>query len=230
MRFIYYDTETTGIRPDKDKITEIAAYDVERDLSFNELVNPGMPIPLESSQITGITDDMVKDKPLFAEVGARFLEFCEGDVVLIAHNNDAFDIKFLQNEFAFANIPFPEFKYIDTLKWARKYRSDLPRHALQYLREVYGLEANNAHRALDDVIMLKNLFTLMTDDLPPATIYRLSQQKGPRLRKMPFGKHRGVPLEKVPSSYLKWLASSGALDKPDNAELKEALGLIGISN
>lgn len=226
MRFIYYDTETTGISPAKDKITEIAAYDAGRDLTFSELVNPGMPIPLESSQITGITDDMVKDKPLFAEVGPRFLEFCEGDAVLIAHNNDAFDIKFLQNEFAFADIPFPEFKYIDTLKWARKYRPDLPRHALQYLREVYGLEANNAHRALDDVIMLRNLFSLMIDDLPPKTVYNLSQQKGPRLRKMPFGKHRGVALDKVPKSYLTWLASSGALDKPDNAELKDALSTI----
>ena len=94
---------------------------------------------------------MVKEAPLFKEVGPQFIEFCSGDVILIAHNNDAFDKLFLEAEFSRAGLPMPHWIFIDTLKWSRKYRTDLPRHSLQFLREAYGIEANQAHRALDDV-------------------------------------------------------------------------------
>ena len=229
MRAIYYDTETTGVRPDKDRIIEFAAYDPVNDKSFERFVNPGCPISQQSVDITGITDEMVKDADSFGKVGEAFLEFCSGDVVLIAHNNDSFDKPFLENEFARAGVEFPKFKYIDTLKWARKYRPDLPRHALQYLREVYGVEENNAHRALEDVKVMIQIFTQMIGDLPIDTVYTLMQQKGQPLRQMPFGKHKGIPLEKVPKHYLTWLSGSGALDKPGNEELKEALAGIGIT-
>ncbi|MCI5052171.1 MAG: DUF3820 family protein [Simkaniaceae bacterium] len=228
MRPIYYDTETTGIRPDKDRIIEIALFDKERDKTLSMLIDPEMPIPLESSQITGITDEMVAGKPKFKEAAEQMVEFCEGDSVLIAHNNDNFDKKFLEAEFARAGVELPEYKYIDTLKWARKYRPDLPRHALQYLRQVYGLEENNAHRALDDVIIMSQLFTMMIDDLPMEMVYKLLNEKGKKMRQMPFGKHRGVPLEKVPPTYLAWLAKSGALDKPENDDLKTTLSELGL--
>ncbi|MBM3192489.1 MAG: DNA polymerase III subunit epsilon, partial [Chlamydiae bacterium] len=59
-RPIYYDTETTGVKSDKDRIVEIAAYDPYEEKTFVSLVNPGIPIPLEASQIHHITDDMVQ--------------------------------------------------------------------------------------------------------------------------------------------------------------------------
>ena len=136
-RPIYYDTETTGIKPDKDKIIEIAAYDPVLDKTFSSLINPKVPIPKESTAIHNITDDMVKDAPDFQKVGKNFIDFCSGDIVLIAHNNDAFDKKFLDQEFERSNISQPEWKFIDSLKFARKYRPDLPRHSLQHLREYF---------------------------------------------------------------------------------------------
>ena len=60
----------------------------------------------------------------------------------------------------------PDWKFIDSLKWSRKYRTDLPRHNLQYLREVYQIPANQAHRALDDVFVLQQIFSKMILDLP----------------------------------------------------------------
>jgi DNA polymerase III subunit epsilon len=222
-RPIYYDTETTGVRPDKDRIIEIAAYDPVQERTFCKFVNPGIPIPEESTQICGITDDMVRDAPNFAEVGKEFVDFCNGDIVLIAHNNDRFDKHFLNFESKRNALILPNFPYIDTLIWARKYRPDLPRHSLQYLREIYGIEENNAHRALDDVFVLHKIFSQMVEDITMEEVIDLLYNSDTLLRQMPFGKHRGQPLEKVPKSYLKWLAGSGALDKPENEPLKQTL-------
>ncbi len=128
-RTIYYDTETTGVRPDKDRIIEIAAYDPDRDVSFVQFVHPGCPIPAESTQITGITDEMVCNAPNFEVVGKNFMEFCGHDAILIAHNNERFDKLFLEAEASRNNLVLPTWRYLDTLKWSRKYRTDLPSHA-----------------------------------------------------------------------------------------------------
>lgn len=227
-RPIFYDTETTGIRAEKDHIIEIAAYDPVKNLTFEKLVNPGRPIPPDATAIHHITDAMVADQPAFDVVAKQFCDFCSGDVVLIAHNNDGFDIHFLRTEFSRHNMTMPEaWKFLDTLKWARRYRSDLPRHTLQFLREIYGVAANNAHRALDDVIVLHKVFSQMTDDLHISTIYNLIN-KPRELQHMPFGKHQGQPLAKIPKDYLKWLTGTGAFDKPENQELKACFIKLGL--
>lgn len=223
-RLIFYDTETTGVRPDKDRIIEIAAFDGTLNKTFCSLVNPQVSIPAEASAICNITDDMVAKAPLFKDVAEQFLEFCQGDVILVAHNNDAFDKIFLKEEFKRSGLILPEFRYIDSLKWARKYRKDLPRHGLQYLREAYGISANQAHRALDDVMVLAQIFLAMIDNLSVNDIMeRLATPQD--VSSMPFGKHRGTPIERLPRSYVEWLASSGALEKPDNLNLKKALSI-----
>lgn len=227
-RPIYYDTETTGVKAGKDRIIEIAAYDPVEDKSFVSFVNPEMPIPQESTQITGITDDMVVEAPTYDDVGKQFYEFCQGEVVLIAHNNDGFDVHFLTQEAKRVQIAPPNFPFIDSLKWSRKYRPDLPRHSLQYLREVYNIEKNNAHRALDDVHVLYKIFTQMIGDLTMEQIYNLLYNQDKTIRQMPFGKHRGQPLAKLPKSYVKWLAGSGALEKPENEDLRESFAALGM--
>lgn len=220
-RPIFYDTETTGINAGKDFIVELAAYDPELDRTFEMLVKPGCPIPAEASAVHKITNEMVEDAPSFAEVGKQFIEFCSGDVVLIAHNNDAFDYHFLKNEFARHSISMPSWRFFDTLKWARRYRPDLPRHALQFLREAYKIAENNAHRALDDVIVLHQIFVHMTDDIDIETACALLSK--PRvLQHMPFGKHQGKPLKDIPRDYVQWMSTSGAFAKPENQELKAA--------
>lgn len=226
-RPIYYDTETTGLKPDKDRIIEIAAYDPERKLRFEKFVNPGCPIPSEATAIHHITNDMVASAPSFAQVGSEFIEFCNGDVILIAHNNDNFDIHFLRNEFQRSTLPMPPWKFIDTLKWARRYRPDLPRHTLQFLREIYGIAANNAHRAMDDVLVLAQLFSSLIDDLTIEEAHQLLNHSR-LLQNMPFGKHQGQLLSEIPRSYVQWLASSGAFNKPENNELKESFQRLGL--
>lgn len=227
MRPIYYDTETTGVKPGKDRIIEIAAFDSEKGSHFCTFTNPECPIPAESTAITHITDDMVKEAPLIREALLGFAAFCTGDVVLIAHNNDTFDKLFLEAEFARAGLEMPQWTFIDSLKWSRKYRSDLPKHSLQFLREVYGIAAGQAHRALDDVLVLHQVFSRMIDDLGMKTVLELLQSSS-HVQRMPFGKHAGKLLSEVPKEYIKWLAREGALDKKENAQLKECFEKLGV--
>ena len=226
-RPIYFDTETTGIRSDKDKIIELAAYDPLEERSFCAFINPGFPIPPEATAIHHITDEMVADAPGFKEIGQAFLNFCPENTVLIAHNNHAFDKLFVEAEFSRAQLLIPDWEYLDTLKWARRYRPDLPRHTLQHLREVYSIEANNAHRALDDVMVLYRVFSKMTDDLPLETIIKLLSVKKD-VDRMPFGKHQGKALQEIHKTYVAWLAESGALDKPQNKELRDSFEKLGL--
>lgn len=227
-RPIYYDTETTGIKCERDRIIELAAYDPEREASFVRLINPGCPIPKEASAIHHITDEMVATSPHFGIIGREFIDFCEGDVILIAHNNDAFDLPFIKAEMQRHGLELPShWRYLDTLKWSRRYRRDLPRHTLQFLREAYGIPPNNAHRALDDVVVMHRIFSLLLDDLTIEDAYRLLEK--PRdVHQMPFGKHQGTPLAQVPSHYIKWLADSGALDKPENGQLRTSFQQLGL--
>jgi DNA polymerase-3 subunit epsilon len=178
MRPIFWDTETTGLRPERDRIVEIAAFDPVREKTFVQLLQPEMAIPSEASSIHGITDEMVREAPLFREILPAWQEFCEGEVILVAHNGDSFDMRFLRAEFTRAGASMPAYRTIDTLKWSRRYRPDLPKHQLQFLREVYGLPANQAHRALDDVITLSRVFSAMIDDLPWEVVCELATRSG----------------------------------------------------
>lgn len=227
MRAIFYDTETTGLRAKNDRVIELAAYDPELDKTFETFIHPGGPIPPEVTAIHGITDQMVKDAPSFADVALDFMKFCEGDVVLIAHNNDTFDVHFLRAEYERSGFQMPEWKFLDSLKWARRYRPDLPSHKLQTLRELYGIAENRAHRALEDVKVLTKVFFSMIGDLTISQVYSLLNK--PRaLQHMPFGKYQGKPLKELPRDYLQWLAGSGAFDKPENHDLKASLRQLGL--
>lgn len=172
MDFIYFDLETTGLSPHNNEIIEIAAYSSVRGTSFCSFCKPNSPIPAESTSITGITDEMVADAPAFDIVAKDFLDFCNvDDPCLIAHNNLNFDRPFLKTQLKKVGISPPEnWQFLDSLYWARYYRPDLPKHSLQYLRQIYGFTENQAHRALDDVYMLKMIFESMIDDLPHAFV------------------------------------------------------------
>jgi DNA polymerase III subunit epsilon len=228
FRPIYFDTETTGISPAQDKIIEIAAYDSASNESFSSLINPHCIVPPEAIRVHGITQEMVDSAPEAKDVFQDFYAFCEGKSALIAHNNEAFDRPFLERAFASVQIEIPEtWVFIDTLKWARRYRPDLPKHTLQYLREVHCIEANQAHRALDDVIILHKVFSAMIDDLPLWKVHEMLS--APRiLSQMPFGKHKDKPLEMVPKDYIRWLHENGVFDKRGNEELKLSFQHLGI--
>lgn len=105
-RQIALDTETTGLKPeDGHKIVEIGAVElidgVKTGNTFHVYLNPQRIIPEEVIKVHGITNDKVKDSPIFAEVADDFIDFIK-DSELLIHNAD-FDIKFLNSELAYAD-------------------------------------------------------------------------------------------------------------------------------
>jgi DNA polymerase-3 subunit epsilon len=92
---------------------------------------------------------------------------------------------------------------------------------------MYGIASNTAHRALDDVMVLFQVFTAMVDDLSIEKALELLNRPK-QIRQMPFGKHRGTALEKLPKEYIDWLAGSGAFDKEENFALRDSLKQLGL--
>lgn len=166
--FICFDIETTGLSAARDKITEIGAVKVENGVitdTFSTFANPEMPIPQKITQLTGITDDMVKDAPSQSEAVSAFLEFA-GDNVLVAHNAP-FDTSFIAKA---CEDMGKEYNYtsIDTVAISRAILTDIKNCKLDTVAKFLRLGDFNHHRATDDAEMLARIFInlcqRLTDD------------------------------------------------------------------
>lgn len=166
--FICFDIETTGLSAARDKITEIGAVKVENGVitdTFSTFANPEMPIPQKITQLTGITDDMVKDAPSQSEAVGAFLEFA-GDNVLVAHNAP-FDTSFIAKV---CEDMGREYNYtsIDTVAISRTILTDIKNCKLDTVAKFLRLGDFNHHRATDDAEMLARIFInlcqRLTDD------------------------------------------------------------------
>ena len=163
--FIIFDIETTGLSPNSCGITEIGAVKIERGEikeEFSTFVNPGMPIPPGITDLTGITDEMVRDAPKIKEALKKFLDFA-GDYMLVAHNA-SFDIGFIKKNAADCKYAFTN-PYLDTLAMSRKVNKDLKNHKLETLAEFYKIEDSMRHRACDDARALAMIFINMAQQL-----------------------------------------------------------------
>lgn len=166
--FICFDIETTGLSAARDKITEIGAVKVENGVitdTFSTFANPEMPIPQKITQLTGITDDMVKDAPSQSDAVGAFLEFA-GDNVLVAHNAP-FDTSFIAKA---CEDMGREYNYtsIDTVAISRAILTDIKNCKLDTVAKFLRLGDFNHHRATDDAEMLARIFInlcqRLTDD------------------------------------------------------------------
>ena len=118
--FTFLDVETTGLSPRTSRICEVALIGFQgasRVSQFSSLVNPGLPIPPETTRIHGITDEMVRNSPAFPALAPRLLALLEGTVV-VAHNAE-FDLSFVQMEFSRVGLKLPKLDVIDTVHIAR---------------------------------------------------------------------------------------------------------------
>ena len=151
MKFVAFDLETTGIKPQQDRIVEVGAVLFEGShplKTYGALVDPGIPIPPDASAVNGITDEMVKGKPGIVEIIGQFSDFC-GELPLVAHNAP-FDYKFLLEDIKQHRTAAPKGVVLDTLPLARKVFPGLPNYKLWTLVRHFDFPSGTFHRAEED--------------------------------------------------------------------------------
>ena len=159
--FAIVDIESTGSVANQDKITEIAVIitDGHKEIDrFETLINPQQPITPFVVRLTGITNEMVKEAPLFKEVAKELFELLKGKV-FVAHNVN-FDYKFIKQAFFDCGISFDE-KRLCTVRLSREIIPGMASYSLGKLTRGLGIGLNNAHRAMPDTEATTKLFELM---------------------------------------------------------------------
>ena len=159
------DLETTGFSAVTEKITEVGIMKVKGGEVIDEFscfVNPERHIPQRVTEVTNITDDMVKDAETIDKVFPKILNFIK-DSVLVAHNAP-FDIGFLKQNAKNLGYEF-DYTYIDTLSLAKDLFPDYKKYKLGKIAENLGIKVEVAHRALDDVDTTVKVFNVMIDML-----------------------------------------------------------------
>lgn len=224
---VVFDIESTGVSPRKDRIIELAAIKLMPDgeeISKCWLMNPGVPIPPETTAIHGISDEIVKDCPTFADKAEEIFEFFRG-CDLSGFNADRFDIPCLEEEFARVGMAFAPSarKHVDV---QRIYHKKEPRDLSAAVRFYLGRNHDGAHGAEADTRATLEVLKAQTakySDLP-ATVDEMDEYLVPHdpmnadragtLRwkdgelTINFGKKKGESLKKLllnEPNYLKWI-------------------------
>ena len=159
--YVVVDVETTGGRPPNDRVTEIGAVKIQHGEIIGEwssLINPEKRIPHFITQLTGISNDMVRDAPVFADIADDFAAFMEG-AIFVAHNA-GFDHGFIASEFRRLDRRFRHPK-LCTVAAMRKHYPGHASYGLANLCRSFDIELVNHHRALADAraaAALLNLF------------------------------------------------------------------------
>lgn len=173
--FCAFDTETTGLDANSDRMTEIGAVIMKGQevvARFQTFVNPERPIPPEITELTSITDRDVFGAPLEGEAMRKFLEFA-GDRPLVAHNAE-FDIGFMSATARRNNIEFHP-RFFDTLTLSQSLLPDLKRHKLDMVTDRLGLPAFNHHRADDDALACGRIMAKLIEMLAECGITQQSE-------------------------------------------------------
>ena len=162
---IVFDLETTGLSNRTCKIIEIGAVKIKNGEILDTMdifVDPEEPIPAKITELTSITDDMVKGAPKEKEALSQFFDFV-GDRMLIAHNA-AFDVGFIRVAAERCGYEFTN-SYLDTVGLSKYVNSDLKNHKLDTIAEYYKLGDFHHHRASDDAAVLAHIFFEMLSRL-----------------------------------------------------------------
>jgi len=241
---VFFDLETTGIDVYNDRIVQIGAIKIMPDGTKTEhewLINPKMPIPKGASNVHGITDDMVADKPTFGDLAAELSElFTEVDFG--GYNVKNFDAPLLAQEFSRVGLPLnlEEVKLVDSMSI---FKMKEPRTLTAAYKKYCGKDLVDAHDAIADIRASLEVFEGQLDhydDLPETAdaIHEFCFPTDPNAYDaegkliyvdgeltITFGKNKGKTLQHLASNdpgYLEWILNGSFSEKVKGA-IKEVL-------
>ena len=146
--YVVFDVETTGLSAIYNDLIQVAASKMYKGnviAEFDEFINPGHPLSAFTTELTGITDDHVKNAKPLEQVLQEFQEFCN-DTVLVAHNA-TFDVGFMNANYERHGLPKISQPVIDTLEFARNLYPEYKRHGLGPLTKRFGVALEHHHMA-----------------------------------------------------------------------------------
>ncbi len=173
--YVAFDLETTGLYPRHDRIIEIGAVIMKegKELSrFQTFVDPMCSLSREVSELTGITDDMLRGAPKIEEVLPKLLEFI-GERPLVAHNA-RFDTCFVTRECERLSLPC-ELTVVDTLTLSQNLLPHLNKYKLDIVAKEFELGDFTHHRAADDALICGQIMNKLFDKLRELEVYSLQQ-------------------------------------------------------
>ncbi|MCR5581432.1 MAG: PolC-type DNA polymerase III, partial [Pseudobutyrivibrio sp.] len=173
--YVVFDIETTGFNPRNCKIIEIGAVKIQNGEivdRFSEFINPQVPIPYVITELTSIKDEMVENAPTIDEILPRFMEFCEGNV-LVAHNA-SFDTGFIKYYCKQLGLTY-DYTHVDTMEVARYLHPNMARFNLDAVCKAENLVNEHHHRAVDDAEVTAKIFMKFIDKLENENIYTLTE-------------------------------------------------------
>lgn len=245
----FFDLETTGTNPGKDRIVEIAVLKLDINNQKKEMVwrvNPECPIPDEASSVHGITDEMVKDQPIFKHFSKEIFNFIEG-CDLGGYNIDKFDLPLLVEEFIRSGIDVSSFVKVKTVDVQTIFFKKEPRDLSSALKFYCNKDHGNAHTALDDTLATYEVLLSQLDkydDLEPSvdflsTLTRrnknidfagriIEDDNGDAI--FNFGKHKGKKVKEVltkEKGYYSWMMNS---DFPEYTKKVITQVKLGLTN
>ena len=170
LDFVVVDVEATGAKTPPNRLIELGAYKIRGGRivdKFVSLVNPEIPIPRFVASLTGISNDMVRNAPVFADVAPQWLDFVS-DSVLVAHNAP-FDTSFLNHEISRV---YPGHRMVNphlcTVRLSRRALPDLANHRLDTIATHFSIPIASRHRAGSDALATAEIFILLLTELEEA--------------------------------------------------------------
>ncbi len=167
LDFVVVDVEATGAKTPPNRLIELGAYRIRNGRivdKFWSLVNPEIPIPRFVVTLTGISNEMVRRAPVFADVAPRWLDFVS-DSVLVAHNAP-FDTSFLNHEISRV---YPGHRMVNphlcTVRLSRRVLPELLNHRLDTVANHFSIPIVSRHRAGSDALATAEIFLLLLTKL-----------------------------------------------------------------